>query len=92
MRFEHTTSEFKRILTKGDLKYLLHFFKFECFNFRQAMSLIKVFPFVKKEQLPRASLYDGGVTKQSNGARSSGATRKRVTELCSCILSDFGAI
>ena len=56
------------------------------------MSLIKVFAFVKKEQLPWASLYDGGVTKQSNGATSSEATRKRVTELCSCILSDFGAI
>ena len=49
-------------------------------------------PSLKKEQLPRASLYDGGVTKQSNGARSNGETRKRVTELCSCILSDFGAI
>ena len=56
------------------------------------MSLIKVFAFVKKEQLPWASLYDGGVTKQSNGARSNGVTRKRVTELSSCMLSDFGAI
>ena len=44
------------------------------------MSLIKVFAFFKKEQLPRASLCDGGVTKQSNGARSKGETRKRVTE------------
>ena len=56
------------------------------------MSLIKVFAFFKKEQLPRASLCDGGVTKQSSEARSKGETRKRVTELCSCILSDFGAI